>query len=331
MRKYARVWLGLLLIPLTLVAASLLPAQAVSGKVAKVRTVTTGIALDGPAFDRPVSAALEFLQKAKQAVVEAGYEVQTLRLTTTPCEQYLKNMSPVDIAKWARSLDRTLTDGKAVAALGPANSLTVESIIALLSQTENVSATIAVTTADNQLDEAAVRKAAAIMHSLSLQTKEGLGNFRFAAIANCPAGIPFFPAGYHKGATSDFAVGMEGAAWVLNSFSGAKDADVAKARLKQVIVNDLSPLSRTMAVLEKSFGRVFSGFDVSTAPQAEVSIGKAVEQLTGRPFGGPGTLAACAVITDALKTLPVKTCGYSGLMLPVMDTPRWPGARRKDN
>jgi hypothetical protein len=41
--------------------------------------------------------------------------------------------------------------------------------------------------------------------------------------------------------------------------------------------------------------------------------------LAGFPFGGPGTLAACAVITDVLKGLPVKICGFSGLMLPVME------------
>jgi uncharacterized protein (UPF0210 family) len=206
-----------------------------------------------------------------------------------------------------------------VAALGPANGLAPEAVTALLAQTENISATIAVTTADNRLDDSAVRIAAAIIRTLSLETKEGLGNFRFAAIANCPAGIPFFPAGYHGGAASDFAVGMEGAAWVLNAFTGAKDVNAAKSRLQQLIMQDLAPLAGTMAGLEKSSGRTFSGFDVSTAPQGEVSIGRAVEQLTRFPFGGPGTLAASAAITDVLKSLPIKTCGFSGLMLPVME------------
>jgi uncharacterized protein (UPF0210 family) len=35
--------------------------------------------------------------------------------------------------------------------------------------------------------------------------------------------------------------------------------------------------------------------------------------------GAPSTLAACAAITDVLKGLDVETCGYSGLMLPVLE------------
>ncbi len=298
------------------------PAQTPAGAhraTAKVRTITAGIALDSPAFDRPVAGALGFLQGARKAVVAAGFDVQTLRLTTTPCGTLLQKMTAAEVTAWVRRFDAALSAGKAVAALGPANAMPIEAVIALLSQAENVSATIAVTTADNRLDEAAVRKAAAIVRALSVQTKEGLGNFRFAAIANCPPGIPFFPAGYHQGEASDFAIGMEGASWALNAFSGVKDTGEAKARLQQVIINDIAPLANTMADLQKSSGRTFLGFDVSTAPQGEVSIGKAIEQLSGRPFGGPGTLAASAAITDVLKGLQLKTCGFSGLMLPVME------------
>jgi len=32
-------------------------------------------------------------------------------------------------------------------------------------------------------------------------------------------------------------------------------------------------------------------------------------------------LAACAAITDVLHSLSIKTCGYSGLMLPVLEDP----------
>ena len=275
--------------------------QTSSAKAAKVRTITAGIPLQSAAFEPSISSALAFLEEAKKAVNAAGYEVQTLRITTTPCGQYLQKMSAAEAAAWGRSLDKVLGRRSAVAALGPANEMTVEATTTLLSQTENLSATIAVTTADNQLNEGAVHKAAAIIHALSLQSKEGLGNFRFAAIANRPAGIPFFPAGYHLGTTNDFAVGMEGAAWVLNAFSGAGDEITAKRRLLQVISRDLSPLVSTMAALERSSSRTFSGFDVSTAPQAEVSIGRAVEELSGHPFGGPGTLATCAAITDVLR------------------------------
>src|SRR3989442_937077 len=42
--------------------------------------------------------------------------------------------------------------------------------------------------------------------------------------------------------------------------------------------------------------------------------------VEGLPNGTPVS-AGCAAITDVLKSLRVKTCGYSGLMLPVLEDP----------
>lgn len=44
-----------------------------------------------------------------------------------------------------------------------------------------------------------------------------------------------------------------------------------------------------------------------------------MEGLTGRRFGQAGTLTAAALITQVLKTMNLKACGYSGLMLPVLE------------
>jgi uncharacterized protein (UPF0210 family) len=58
-----------------------------------------------------------------------------------------------------------------------------------------------------------------------------------------------------------------------------------------------------------------------------VSIGAAIESFTGAPFGSPGTETAAGVITRAVKDVPVKQVGYSGLMIPVLEdavlTRRW--------
>ncbi|MGC1936197.1 MAG: DUF711 family protein, partial [Candidatus Acidiferrales bacterium] len=50
-----------------------------------------------------------------------------------------------------------------------------------------------------------------------------------------------------------------------------------------------------------------------------ISIGAAIENFTGEPMGSSGTLAAVAIITRALKNIPVTRTGYSGLMLPVLE------------
>src|SRR5437763_17148226 len=64
---------------------------------------------------------------------------------------------------------------------------------------------------------------------------------------------------------------------------------------------------------------MFMGLDPSPAPLADVSIGAAIESYTGAKFGSSGTMAAARIITDAVKAVPVKQTGYSGLMLPIME------------
>ena len=54
----------------------------------------------------------------------------------------------------------------------------------------------------------------------------------------------------------------------------------------------------------------------------DVSIGDAIERYTGAKFGSPGTMTAALAITTAVKAVPVKQIGYSGLMLPVMEDKR---------
>ena len=83
----------------------------------------------------------------------------------------------------------------------------------------------------------------------------------------------------------------------------------------------LAPVAALGEEIARRTGWRYLGIDVSPAPGLEASIGEAIELLTGAPFGAPSTLAACAAITEVLKGLDVRTCGYSGLMLPVLEDP----------
>ena len=74
-------------------------------------------------------------------------------------------------------------------------------------------------------------------------------------------------------------------------------------------------------------GWTYAGIDPTPAPGGEVSIGTAIESFTGHAFGAPGTETASGIITQAVKNVPVKQTGYSGLMIPVLEdatlTRRW--------
>jgi uncharacterized protein (UPF0210 family) len=82
---------------------------------------------------------------------------------------------------------------------------------------------------------------------------------------------------------------------------------------------ELGPIERTALEVARSERREYLGIDVSPAPSKDASIGLAIETLTRVPFGSASTLAACAAITEVLHSLSVKRCGYSGLMLPVLE------------
>src|SRR3989454_9003466 len=94
-----------------------------------------------------------------------------------------------------------------------------------------------------------------------------------------------------------------------------------RSSLAELLESRLGALERLVRQVARREERSYLGIDVSPAPGKDASIGAAIEALTGVPFGDYSTLAGCAAITDVLKSLRVKTCGYSGLMLPVLEDP----------
>jgi uncharacterized protein (UPF0210 family) len=63
----------------------------------------------------------------------------------------------------------------------------------------------------------------------------------------------------------------------------------------------------------------FGGIDLSPAPLGDDSIVAALESCGYDRIGSPGTLAIAAALTSALKSTELPTCGYCGLMLPVLE------------
>ena len=116
-----------------------------------------------------------------------------------------------------------------------------------------------------------------------------------------------------------FSIGLESADLLQQTFSKTNSIDDASRQLKMNMEAALKPIERQAALIAQTAMRPYLGIDTSPAPNLDVSIGRAIETLSGVPFGSPSTLAACAAITDVLKSLDIKSCGYSGLMLPVLE------------
>jgi uncharacterized protein (UPF0210 family) len=302
------------------------PAPAGAGPGFRVRTITAGTNLRGADDTRAVEAAIAFLKGARRVIGDAGYEVQTIRVATQPFLEEAGHRARADALAALQALDRAVVAEGALLSLGPVLAPDGEDAdfaawaAELARTTRNLSFTVRVASPERGASPRGVTAAGEAMTAIARTTAGGIGNFRFAAAANVPAGTPFFPVAYHRGGDA-VAVGLESPPLLSAAFAGANSLAEAKQRLTASLESRLGPLERLVREVARRDERTYGGIDVSPAPGKDASIGGAIEALTGVPFGAASTLAGCAAITDVLKSVRLKTCGYSGLMLPVLEDP----------
>jgi uncharacterized protein len=290
----------------------------------RVRTITAGIAMERIADRDSVERALGVLARARARFEAEGYEVQTTRVTMPPVIASLDAKARHAALPAIAAIDALVAAKGAVCSLGPvwtADRLDADLAAwsaELVKATRSTSFSVVVASSSGAVHARAAMVAAQVMHAVAGAVPDGKGSFRFAAAANIPAGTPFFPVGWHEGASS-LAVGLESADLVRSAFTGASDVDDGRRRLAEMMTIELRAVEKIASEIAKAEKLRYGGIDPSPAPLGPHSIGSALEALSGVPFGDAGTLRACAVVTEVLRSLPVQQCGYAGLMLPVLE------------
>ena len=136
---------------------------------------------------------------------------------------------------------------------------------------------------------------------------------------NCPPNTPFFPAAYWQDEGFNVGIGWQAADLVHEAFFNAPNIEIASMRLKDLMEHEGKQIAALAEEIAKETEIRFVGLDVSPAPMGTESIAGAIEtQLSGR-FGERGTLTVVGAITRTLDSLNLPRCGYSGLMLPVLE------------
>src|SRR5438876_343564 len=292
----------------------------------KIRTITAGVNLKETNDLAAIESAIQFLESSRKKFEAEGYEIQTLRIATQPLPEYLNGKSRRDALADLKKIDQVVSAKNVLLSIGPVitddrHDREFPSWAAeLVKETKNINFSVAVASPEQEVHSQTALTAAEAIVAISKTSSGGEGNFRFTAAANCLAGTPFFPVAYHRGPAA-FSIGLETPGLLQEAFAQAKDIDEGKAKLKSLLESQLGPVEKLALGIAGSEHREYLGIDVSQAPSKEKSIGAAIEALTRVPFGSASTLAACAAITDVLKSLRIKTCGYSGLMLPVLEDP----------
>jgi hypothetical protein len=288
-----------------------------------IRALTIGVAELHPLPARVVEDMAEKLRRARAAFEQAGYEVQTVRLSTRPVLVDLAGWSPKDLANYGEELQGAL-DGAGVpfCSLGPAprdaSPEQMNAVVDLIAKHEGLNGSVMVATAEEGLDVGAARAAAEVMRRLAAETKEGFGNFSFSALACVGPGAPFFPAAYHAG-PANLSVGLQGAGIVAEALEGGAELVEVTGRTREALLRHAGPVVELAEQQAKALGLELAGIDLSPAPDVDDSIAAAMELAGHGLLGDPGTLALVAALTAALKGTGLPTCGFCGLMLPVME------------
>jgi len=290
----------------------------------KIRAVTAFVRLDRAQYKTQILETLVFLRKAKAAYEKSGYEVQTIRITTQPFPEYTKGLSPEQVLEFFREYDALAVKEGFDASIGPAmmkdsdDAGEAELLGIILSRAKTLNGSISIAGEDG-IHWQSVRAAALVIKYLEDHTAHGQGNFSFTASALVPSGTPFYPASYLTGPGKQFAIALQSANVVAEALTGAKSADAAEARLKNILGRSAVEIEKTAEKLALQNGWKYEGIDLSPAPLKDISIGGAIEKFYGVPVGSSGTLTVAALITRALRAIPVTHAGYSGLMIPVLE------------
>ncbi len=294
----------------------------------KIRSITCFIDPSYPLNEQRLKVAGEFLQIARPAFVNAGYEVQSARLATVPFPRLLTELKPGKLARLAQQLEAAAIDlGYAYISLGPALPELTGSyglIPEALAATQNAFFSGLMTTPDDSeggVSLKAVHQCAGVIHDASSISSDGFANLRFAALANVPAGSPFFPAAYHLGDEPCFALATEAAELAVTAFSQAASLDEARNNLVSSMEWHARAMTNTAREVERQSRVKFGGIDFSLAPfpSEECSLGTAMERLGVPKLGVHGSLAAAAILADTMDQADFLRAGFSGLMLPVLE------------
>jgi len=306
-------------------AAAVLPASA--QEKPKIRTITAFIRLDTTRYAQQFAETISMLRNAQARYQLAGYEVETIRISTQPFPEYTSGMSREAALAFFKDLDAIGKRGNVSISIGPA--LMTESddvgqaqlLAEALGQSSSLFGSVVVAGSDG-VHWKAVHAAADAMKYLEDHSAHGLGNFHFAAIANVPAYTPFYPASYHQGLGHQFAIALESANVVAAVMAVQRDPEATR----QALVAELGMHARAVediaGKIDQETGWTYMGLDLSPAPMKEASIGSATAGFTGSRFGTSGTLTAIATITSALRDISVTKVGYNGVMMPVLEDTR---------
>lgn len=307
-----------------------------------IRAITVFIGDPHPLPSAAIARAAEFLRRAQASAEAEGYVVQTTRIATRPLLEDLGYWDDAMLLAYAADLQRICELEQApYLSLGPAPAwdpaFPLERLplllVDLLAPHPALNATVQIAWGEHAPRYPAALATAQVMRGLA-EASAGEANFRFAMLAMCEPGGPFFPQAYARGTQWQVAFGLQSAGLVGEAIASASQSNgeenpgalMTLPQIERAVREALAEAARPVAELVRreaeEAGFAYGGGDLSPAPMGDESIAAAMEQAGLGLFGEPGTLALAATMTAAIRGAAqdvAPSCGYCGLMLPVLE------------
>ncbi|MFW0110600.1 PFL family protein [Rothia sp. P13129] len=317
-----------------------------------IRTVTMGISLLDCADAQAEVACQKIYQKITQRAqklvevvegieAELGIPIINKRISVTPISLVAGASDATDYVEYAKALDAA-AKATGVDFIGgfsalvdkgmtPADSRLLESIPRALNETDVVCASVNIGSSRAGINMSAVAKMGEVIRQTAEGSahKHGFACSKLVVFANAVSDNPFMAGAFHGVQEADtvISVGVSGPGVVKRalervrgeSFDACAEA-VKKAAFK---ITRVGQLVGNLAA--ERLGVQFGIVDLSLAPTAEVgdSVAHILEEMGLESVGTHGTIAALALVNDAVKKGGMMACshvgGLSGSFIPVSE------------
>jgi len=321
-----------------------------------VRTVTLGINLFSCVSHDPERFNANIREKIRNHAAHLvsvcdrigdkyGIPVVNKRIAVSPIAALAAPFSPEALVAVARTLDAAAMEVQ-VDFIGGFSALVekglaqgdqslIRAIPEALSGTERVCASVNVASTKAGINMDAVLMMGRVIRETARRTahRDGIGCAKLCIFANIPQDIPFM-AGAYLGlgeAEAVINVGVSGPGVVKKAIDRALEShpDLNLGQLSDLIKKTAYKVTRVGELIGRevaeALGIPFGVVDLSLAPTPNVgdSVGEIFQSLGLAAIGVPGTTAALALMTDAVKKggafASSKVGGLSGAFIPVSE------------
>ncbi|MDX8046878.1 PFL family protein [Gracilibacillus sp. S3-1-1] len=317
-----------------------------------IRTVTMGISLRDCAdhdfekvkqkvYEKITSYAKDLQSTANQVAKEYGVPIINKRIAISPAAELLGNATKEQAIELAETLDKA-AQALEVDFIGGFSALVhkgiskgeqilLDALPEALSKTERVCSSISIATTRTGINMDAVAQMGQIIHQTAELTKDNnsIGCAKLVVFCNPVEDNPFMAGAFHGAGEGEavLSVGVSGPGVVLNALKRYPDADLGE--VSDVIKKTAFKITRAGEII----GRVvaerlnvpFGIMDLSLAPTnaQNDSVAEILEEIGLERVGTHGTIAALALMNDAVKKGGAMASSYvgglSGAFIPVSE------------